>query len=49
MIYGWAMLFWPTVRQGKFTLLSLFVLTLFVAIGVGVPLIVFRFRPIELP
>jgi hypothetical protein len=48
MMYGWATLFWSTVRRGQFSLLSLFVLTLFVAIGVGAPLILWQLPVIEM-
>ena len=48
MIYGWATLYWPSVKRGQVSLLSLFVLTLFVAIGVGVPLILLSFPAIEM-
>jgi hypothetical protein len=48
MIYGWAVLFWQSLKRRQFSLLSLFVLTLFVAIGVGIPLILLRFPTIEM-
>jgi len=47
MIHGWAVIFWPSVKRGQFSLLSLFVLTLFVAIGVGFPLILLKMPAIE--
>jgi hypothetical protein len=47
MTYGWGVLFWPSVKRGQFSLLSLFVLVLFVAIGVGAPLILLRFQSLE--
>jgi len=47
MIHGWGVLFWPSVKRGQFSLLSLFVLTLFVAIGVGVPLCLMKMPSIE--
>jgi hypothetical protein len=46
MVYGWATLFWPTIKRGQFSLLSLFVLTFFVA--VGVPLMFWQLPVIEM-
>jgi Tfp pilus assembly protein PilN len=47
MVYGWATIYWPSARRGQLSLRSLFVLTLFVAVGVGVPLILLRFQAID--
>lgn len=48
MVYGWATLYWPSVKRGQASLPSLFVLTLYVAFGVGVPLILLSFPAIEM-